>query len=77
MKYAVDRIEGDIVVLQDLESKEMSEVELSLLPEGIKDGTILSFINDEYTIDLSDEEERRKRILEKMNRLKNIGKKDE
>lgn len=70
MKYVIDRIEDNIVICQNLESKEMVEIEKSLLPQNIKDGTILLFENNEYKLDLKEEELRRKRISERFNRLK-------
>lgn len=70
MKYVIDRIEDNIVICQNLESKEMVEIEKNLLPQNIKDGTMLLFENNEYKLDLKEEELRRKRISERFNRLK-------
>lgn len=70
MKFSVDRIEDNIVVLEDIENNEIREVDISLLPEGIKEGSILVLNNDIYELDLNEEELRRKRIQEKFNRLK-------
>ena len=62
MKYAVDRIEDNIVVLEDINTKEKQEVQKELLPSNIKDGTILIFENNEYKLDLNEEELRRKDV---------------
>lgn len=70
MKFSVDRIEDNIVVLESIENNEIREVDISLLPEGIKEGSILVLNNDIYELDLNEEELRRKRIQEKFNRLK-------
>lgn len=70
MKYVIDRIEDNIVVCENLETKEMIELDKSLLPEKIKDGNILFFENNEYKLDLNEEELRRQRIRERFNRLK-------
>lgn len=70
MKYAVDRIEDNIVVLEDINTKEKQEVQKELLPPNIKDGTILIFENNEYKLDLNEEELRRKKIQERFNRLR-------
>ena len=70
MKYAVDRIENNSAVCQNLETNEMFEIDLNLLPKKIKDGTILIYENNEYKIDEIAEEKRRQAILEKFNRLK-------
>lgn len=70
MKYVIDRIEDNIVICQNLETKEMVEIEKKLLPQNIKDGNILLFENNEYKLDLDEEEIRRQRIRERFNRLK-------
>ena len=70
MKYAVDRIEDNIVVLEDINTKEKQEVQKGLLPSNIKDGTILIFENNEYKLDLNEEKLRRKKIQERFNRLR-------
>lgn len=70
MKYVIDRIEDNIVVCENLETKEMIELDKSLLPNEIKDGKVLLFENNEYKLDLDEEEKRRQRIRERFNRLK-------
>ena len=70
MKYAIDRIEDNIVVIENLETKEIIEIEKDKLPNDIKDGSILIHQNDEYTLDLDEEELRRKQIQDRFNRLK-------
>lgn len=70
MKFSVDRIEDNVVVLEGIENNEIKEVDIALLPEGIKEGSILELNNDVYELDLNEEELRRKRIQEKFNRLK-------
>ena len=42
MKYAVDKIEENIVTLESLDTKEKKEVPLEVLPSNIKEGTILT-----------------------------------
>lgn len=70
MKYSIDRIENNIAVLENLQDKEKREVDISLLPKGSREGSILLFRNDKYELDLDEEEIRRKRIMEKFKRLK-------
>ena len=48
MNFAVDRIENDIVILENLVSKIKIEVSTKELPDGISDGTILKFENGKY-----------------------------
>lgn len=70
MKFAIDRIESNIAILENLETKKRVEVSIDLLPENSKDGTILIYKNNNYIIDESSEIERRKSIMNKFNKLK-------
>ena len=70
MKYAVDRVEENIAVCQNLDTNEIIEIDLKLLPKRIKDGTILIYEDNKYKIDKKEEEKRKLGILEKFNRLK-------
>lgn len=76
MKYAVDEIIDDIAILENIETGERIDVSLKLLPGGVSDGTILSLVDGKYNFDLDEETIRRKRILEKMERLKNLKRSD-
>ncbi len=76
MKYAVDEIIDDIAILENIETGERIDVSLKLLPSGVSDGTILSLVDGKYNFDLDEETIRRKRILEKMERLKNLKRSD-
>ena len=71
MRFAVDRIEDNIVVLQKLDTKEIIEIEKCKLPFMISDGTVLKLEDGIFLLDTSSEEEIRNRIREKMERLKN------
>lgn len=73
MKYSVDRIEENIAVLEELDTGNIIEVPASKLPHFIEDGTVVRYENDEYVIDKSEEEIRRERIREKLDRLKKLG----
>ena len=70
MKYAVDRVEENIAVCQNLDTNEIIEIDLKLLPKRIKDGTILIYEDNKYKIDKKKKKKRRLAILEKFNRLK-------
>ena len=72
MKYVVDRIIENIVVLENIESREMIEVSIELVPEGVKDGSILIFSEGLYQFDIDEETSRRESIREKMERLKRL-----
>lgn len=69
MKYAVDRIEGDYAVLEDLETREIINIELTKLP-NVRETDVLVFENGEYKIDENAKEERIKTIRDKMNSLR-------
>ena len=77
MKYAVDEIIDNIVTLEDIETKEKKYIEKELLPEDIYDGAILIYEDDTYKLDISEETLRRKRIIEKLKRVKNIQRSDD
>ena len=67
MEYlSVDRIENSIAIC---EKEDMSTVELalSLLPNGVREGSVLAFENGVYTIDKSEEEKRKERISKLQN----------
>lgn len=70
MKYVVDRIENEIVILESLETQLKKEVLLSELPEEIKEGNILVYENELYTIDLEEEQKRRQTIKNKFDMLR-------
>lgn len=70
MKYIIDRIEDNIAILENQDTEEFININTNLLPQNIKEGMILSLINNAYTIDTKATEERRKEILEKFKRLR-------
>lgn len=70
MKYCVDRIEGEVAILENLTTKDQVEVGIELLPENVKETNILNLIDGIYTLDLIEEEQRRVNIQSKFDRLK-------
>ena len=70
MKYAIDRIEENIAILEDINTKEKLEINVNELPKEIKEGSILLFKDNKYILDKNEEEQRRTIILEKFNKLK-------
>ena len=71
MKWAVDRIEDNIAILENIDTLEKKEVAISLLPSSIYEGSILRYQNNTYIADISEEEIRRKLIEEKFRKLRN------
>ena len=75
MKLIVDRIEEGIAVLEK-EDLTHIHINLSELPEGTKEGSVLYFDGTTYVLDFEEEERRRKRILEIQNMIFKKAKKD-
>ncbi len=70
MKYALDRIEENIAILENIETGELIKINIQHLPPNIHEGTILKEKNNTYTIDIQEEEKRRKEIEEKFKKLR-------
>ena len=69
MKYVIDRIEEDIAVLQDLNTKEIININIKELPDNIKEGTYL-IKNKIFKIDKKTEDKKRKEIRKRFNKLR-------
>lgn len=68
--YAIDKIENDIILAEDLETKEKISLTKEDFSFPIHEGTMFS-IKDNKIIEESSKEQDRRRILrEKMERLK-------
>ena len=70
MKYCIDRIENDIAVLEKLETKEIIEIDINLLPNNIKENSIILYDNNKYILDKETESARKKDLLNRFNKLK-------
>ena len=70
MKYIIDRIEDNIAILENQETKEMIDIDINELPVNIKEGNVLIYENKKYYIDVNLEQERKKNILEKFQKLR-------
>ena len=71
MKYIVDRIEEDIVVLLKYGTNEIIEIDKKILSDNIHDGSIIVFDGNKYYLDIDDEEKRRQEILNRFIKLRN------
>ena len=69
MKFAVDRIENGIVILENIENNEKREVDILSLPV-VFEKDILVFEDGMYRKDDKEREDRRNLIREKLERLK-------
>lgn len=74
MNYAVDQIVEDIVIVEDTITGEKKVIDKAVLPKEIKEGTILTLVDDNYVINDKEEEIRKERIRQKLERLKNLKK---
>lgn len=70
MKYCVDRIEGEIAILENLDTKELIEISLNELPKNTKENSILKLADNLYELDIVEESKRRENIQSKFDRLK-------
>ena len=70
MKYVVDQINEQVCVLESLDDGNILEVLLDVLPDNIREGSILILNNDVFTVLVSEEVKRKESLRERMNRLK-------
>lgn len=68
--FAIDRIEDNIVVLENTKTKEKREVHQGVLPSNIHEGAIVKFYNNDYIMEENEEEKRRSEILERFQNLR-------
>lgn len=69
MKYVIDEIIDDIAILENLTTKEKKEINISFLPNNVKEGNIL-IEEENFRLDKNSEANRRKLIQDKLNKLK-------
>ena len=70
MKFAIDRIEKDIAVLENIDNNDIIEVYVNELPNNVKEKDIVKKENNKYILDIKEKEERISRINEKFKMLK-------
>lgn len=68
--YAIDRIEEDIIIAENLQTKEKIEIKIEDFPLEPREGLIFSIENGIIIEKKAVEEDRRKLLREKMERLK-------
>ncbi len=68
--YAIDKIEGNLIIAENIETREKLEIDMKKFSFRPKEGMIFS-IENEKIIERKDlEQKRRQMIREKMERLK-------
>ena len=70
MKYAVDRIEDNIVILQELKTGKIIEVNKNTIKFKVKDRDILIYKDNKYIKDNKEKEKRLKELQTKFNKVK-------
>ena len=70
-EYSVDRFEGEYAVLENRKTNEIKNVKKDMLPENIREGSILQYVNGKYTYNEELTKEENKRIQDRMNKLWN------
>ena len=74
MKFAVDKIEENIVVLECVETGEIIEAEKDTLPEEVHEGSILTHDVDGFVLDNEAEKDKKEELMARLKRLKNLKK---
>ena len=69
MRYAVDEIIDNLVKLENMDTGEVVNVDISLFPKNIKEGNIV-VRKEKYIIDYEYENNRRNIIQDKLNKIK-------
>lgn len=67
----IDRIEGKYAICENRQTKEMVNIDLKNLPDGIKEGTVLKCSDGKYEIDIKEQRNIENRIKQKMDNLWN------
>ncbi len=70
MKYAIDKIENDVALLENIKDGSKKEVNIKDLPSNVIETDILSYDGKTYTLDNDEKELRIKEIREKMEKLR-------
>lgn len=70
MKYIVDRIENNIIILENLNDKSILEIPKDKINFLVKDGDVLYYDNDNFKLDLETKKKRIELIKEKFNKVK-------
>ena len=69
MKYVVDRIENNIIILENLKDKSILEIPKDKINFLVKDGDVLYYDNNNFKLDLETKKKRLELIKEKFNKV--------
>lgn len=70
MRFSVDQINGDICILEEVNTGNIIQINIKSLPDGIVEGNIVVLNDGVYELDIVDEAKRRLSLRERMNKLK-------
>jgi hypothetical protein len=70
MKYSVDRVENDKIILENLETKVIKVINKNDINFNVSDGDILLYENNKYIKDVQSKIDRLKLMQEKFNKVK-------
>lgn len=70
MKYVVEKVEGNIVVLESIIDSSKKYITLEGLKFSVKENDVVLFDNKEYILDENEKNDRIRRIKDKMERLR-------
>lgn len=70
MKYVIDKIEENILVLEDIETGNIIEINKELVVGEVVENAVVVFNNGNYIISKEEEKKRRESIRERMLRLR-------
>lgn len=68
--FTLDRFEGDFAILENRNTKEMTDIPISNIPSNAKEGDILKLSNGSYVVDYEETRAVSDKIREKMDKLK-------
>ncbi len=70
-EFTLDRVEGNIAILEDRKTGKIIEIEKDKLPKGTKEGNILDKINGKFILNIDKTNNISQRISDKMQELWN------
>ncbi len=70
--YTLDRFEGNFAILENRNTKKMTDIPISDIPTNAKEGDILRLSNGSYVVDNEETKNVSNRIRQKMDNLKKL-----
>lgn len=69
MKYIIDRIEDNIVICENQETKKIEQFNKEQFPNNIKEGDIVYLEENKFKVNLNETDKKKKEIEELMKKL--------